>query len=169
MTGAAYLIQLPPLVRQGVDLRLQGVILHGELVRRLNAIFHQILKLLLIAFKFDNLRPGDNRCPPFGASFRDGPQQIQVLEVQGAKAFQLPGPARYAAPGLVSPPRRQRLEDGAEGWAGGKGRRGLAGTDSRQPGLNVRFCVAAAQAVQPEKTLAAGGLDGGMLDIGPGS
>ena len=54
MTGAAYLIQLPPLVRQGVDLRLQGVILHGELVRRLNAIFHQILKLLLVSVKFDD-------------------------------------------------------------------------------------------------------------------
>ncbi len=98
MTGAAYLIQLPPLVRQGVDLCLQGVILHGELLHRLNAVFHQILKLLLIAFKFDDLRPGDNRRPPFGASFRDGPQQIQVLEVQGAKALQFAGPAGDAAP-----------------------------------------------------------------------
>ena len=54
-----------------------------------------------------------------------------------------------------------------EGWAGWSGRRGLAGTDAGQPGLNVRFRVAAAQTVQPEKPLASGGLDGGVLDIGP--
>lgn len=74
MTGAAYLIQLPPLVRQGVDLRLQGVILHGELARRLNTVFHQILKLFLVSVKFDDLRPGDK--PALGTPFRDGPQQI---------------------------------------------------------------------------------------------
>ena len=57
MTGAADFIQLSPLVCQGVNTGLQRVILHGELARCLNAVFHQILKLLLIAVKLDDLRP----------------------------------------------------------------------------------------------------------------
>jgi len=115
MTGAAYLIQLPPLVRQGVDLRLEGVILHGELARRLNTVFHQILKLLLVSVKFDDLRPGDNRRPPPGTAVRDSPQQVQVFEVEGTKALQFAGLAGDTALWPVSPPRCQRFDNWAEG------------------------------------------------------
>ena len=53
----APLVKLPALVCQGVDLRLDGVILHGKLLRCFYAGFHQIAKLFLIAVKLDDLTP----------------------------------------------------------------------------------------------------------------
>ena len=57
LSGSFCFVEVPALVRQGVDLRLERVILHGKLFRRFNAIFHQIGELPLIAVKFDDFLP----------------------------------------------------------------------------------------------------------------
>ena len=57
MSGPFCLVQIPALVRQSVDLRLERVVLHGKLFRRFNAIFHQIGELPLVAVKFGDFLP----------------------------------------------------------------------------------------------------------------
>ena len=57
LSGPLCFVQIPPLVRQSIDLRLERVILHGKLFRRLNAVFHQIGKLPLVAVKFSDFLP----------------------------------------------------------------------------------------------------------------
>ena len=57
LSGALCFVEVPALVRQGVDLRLERVILHGKLLRRFNAVFHQVGELPLIAVKFDDFLP----------------------------------------------------------------------------------------------------------------
>ena len=50
-------VQIGPAVSQGVDLRLQRLLLHGQLLHTVDAIFPQVVELFLIAFKLDDLRP----------------------------------------------------------------------------------------------------------------
>ena len=57
LSGPICLVQIPPLVRQRVNLRLERIILHGKLFRRFNAVFHQIGKLPLVAVKFGDFLP----------------------------------------------------------------------------------------------------------------
>lgn len=56
-SGPPVVVEAPAPVRQGVDLRLDGVMLHGELCRRFNAVFHQVGKLPLVSIKFHDLIP----------------------------------------------------------------------------------------------------------------
>lgn len=56
-SGPSVVVEAPPPVRQGVDLRLEGVMLHGELCRRFNAVFHQVGKLPLVSVKFPDFIP----------------------------------------------------------------------------------------------------------------
>lgn len=50
-SGPLDVVKNPPLFRQGVDLRLKGVMLHGQLIRCLDAVLHQIGKLPLVSVK----------------------------------------------------------------------------------------------------------------------
>lgn len=52
-SGPFCVVKPPALVCQGVDLRLERVILHGKLGRCLNVVLHQIGKLLLVTVKLD--------------------------------------------------------------------------------------------------------------------
>ena len=56
-SGPSVVIEAPPPIRQGVDLRLEGVMLHSELCRRFNAVFHQVGKLPLVSVKFPYFIP----------------------------------------------------------------------------------------------------------------
>ena len=50
-------VQIGPAVCQSVDLRLQRLLLHGQLLHTVDAVFAKIKELLLVAVKFDDLRP----------------------------------------------------------------------------------------------------------------
>ena len=50
-------IEAPAPVCQSVDFRLQRVVLHGQLRRRFNAVFHQIDKLPLVSVKLPDFIP----------------------------------------------------------------------------------------------------------------
>lgn len=56
-SGLSVVIEAPPPIRQGIDLRLDGVMLHGELFRRFNTGFHQVSKLPLVSVKFPDFLP----------------------------------------------------------------------------------------------------------------
>lgn len=69
-------IKAPPSIRQGVDLRLEGIMLHSELCRRFNAVFHQVGKLPLVSIKFSDFLPHGKSRPISRAAGGDFPQQI---------------------------------------------------------------------------------------------
>lgn len=54
---SAQVVQIGPAVSQIVYLCLQCIHLHGQLFCTVDAIFPQVVELLLIAFKLDDLRP----------------------------------------------------------------------------------------------------------------
>ena len=56
-SGPSVVVKAPPPVCQGVNLRLDGVMLHGKLHRRLNTVFHQIGKLPLVSVKLPDFLP----------------------------------------------------------------------------------------------------------------
>lgn len=56
-SGPSVVVKAPPPVRQGIDLRLDGVMLHGELCRRFNTVSHQVGKLPLVSVKFPDFLP----------------------------------------------------------------------------------------------------------------
>lgn len=76
LSGPLCFVEVPALVRQGVDLRLERVVLHGKLFRRFNAIFHQIGKLPLVAVKFGDFLPQQKSRPIPRTASRDSSQQI---------------------------------------------------------------------------------------------
>ena len=69
-------IKAPPSIRQGVDLRLEGVMLHSELCHRFNAVFHQVSKLPLVSVKFSDFLTHRKSRPISRAAGGDFPQQI---------------------------------------------------------------------------------------------
>ena len=50
-------VQIGPAVSQGVDFRLQRLLLHGQLLHTVDAVFAKIKELLLVAVKLDDLCP----------------------------------------------------------------------------------------------------------------
>ena len=50
-------IKIGPAVCQSVDLRLQRLLLHGQLLHTVDAVFAKIKELLLVAIKLDDLCP----------------------------------------------------------------------------------------------------------------
>ena len=64
--GTADLIQFAPPVAPCVYVRLQGVVLHGKLLHRLNTVFYQVSELFLVSVKLDDFRSGDKGAFPVG-------------------------------------------------------------------------------------------------------
>ena len=50
-------VQIGPAVSQSVDLRLQRLLLHGQLLHTVDAVFVKIKELLLVAVKLDDFCP----------------------------------------------------------------------------------------------------------------
>lgn len=159
MAGPPQTVQIPAPVREGVDLRLQGVILHGQLFRCFNTVLVEKAKLPLIAVQLDKFLARGKGRPCLRTALLEGAEKIQVFEAQGLKPMQFPGDAaREAAPDMVfpagGPPRGRRGR-----WSGQR----LAGADGLQPGFQVRLGIAVPQAVQPDITGPARWTDGNML------
>ena len=161
MAGPPQTVQIPAPVREGVDLRLQGVILHGQLFRCFNTVLVEKAKLPLIAVQLDKFLARGKGRPCLRTALLEGAEEIQVFEAQGLKPMQFTGNAvREAAPDMVFP-------------AGGppRGRRGrrsgqrMAGADGLQPGFQVRLVIAVPQAVQPDIAAPARWSDGNMLVV----
>lgn len=162
MAGPPQTVQVPAPVREEVDLRLQSVVLHGQLLRCFNMILVEIAKLPLIAVQFDKFLARGKGRPCLRTALLEGAEKIQVFETQGLKPMQFPGgTAREAAPDPVfparGPPRGRRGRR--------SGRRWLAGADGLQPGFQVRLGIAVPQAVQPDIAGPARWTDGNMLTV----
>ena len=56
-SGPFCVVEFPALARQGVDLCLECVMLHGQLRRRFDVVLHQIDELALAAAKLPDLVP----------------------------------------------------------------------------------------------------------------
>ena len=54
---SAQAVQIGPTVSQSVDLRLQRLLLHGQLLHTVDAVFVKIKELLLVAVKLNGLCP----------------------------------------------------------------------------------------------------------------
>ncbi len=54
---SAQAVQIGPAVSQSVDLRLQRLLLHGQLLHTVDAVFVKIKELLLVAVKLNGLCP----------------------------------------------------------------------------------------------------------------
>lgn len=78
-------VQVPAPVCEGVDLRLQGVILHGQLFRCFNTVLVEIAKLPLIAVQFDKFLARGKGRPCLRTALLEGAEEIQVFEAQGLK------------------------------------------------------------------------------------
>ena len=50
-------VQIGPAVSQGVDFRLQRLLLYGQLLHAVDTVFAKIKELLLVAVKLDDLCP----------------------------------------------------------------------------------------------------------------
>lgn len=106
LPGPPQAVQLAAPVREGVYLRLQGVILHGQLLRRFNTIAVEIPELLLIAVQLDKLPAHGKSRLCLWAALLEGAEKIQIFVTQGLEASQLPGfVPRDVAPDPVAPSR----------------------------------------------------------------
>lgn len=85
MAGPPQAVQVPAPVCEGVDLRLQGVILHGQLFRCFNTVLVEIAKLPLIAVQFDKFLARGKGRPCLRTALLEGAEEIQVFEAQGLK------------------------------------------------------------------------------------
>lgn len=70
------IVDVPALVCQGVDLRLERVMLHGQLRRCFNVVFHQVDELPLAAVKPPDFIPQQKNRPIPRTAGGDFPQQI---------------------------------------------------------------------------------------------
>ena len=64
LSGPPQPVQVPAPFCEGVDLRLQGVVLHGQLLRRLNVIAVEKAELSLILLQLDKL-PAHGKSRPW--------------------------------------------------------------------------------------------------------
>lgn len=163
MAGPPQTVQIPAPVREGVDLRLQGVILHGQLFRCFNTVLVEKAKLPLIAVQLDKFLARGKGRPCLRTALLEGAEEIQVFEAQGLKPMQFLGnTARKAAPYMVFPA-------GGPPWGcrGCRSRRRcwLAGADGLQPGFQVRLGISVPQAVQPDIAGPARWTDRNMLAV----
>ena len=72
----AQAVQARPPVRQGVYLRLQGVVLHGKLLRRLYAVAVEIEELALVAVEPDHLLPRGKGRPRMRTALLDASEEV---------------------------------------------------------------------------------------------
>ena len=129
LPGPPQAVQFAAPVREGVDLRLQGVILHGQLLRRFDMIVVEIPELLLVAVQLNKLPARGKGRLRLRATLLEGAEKIQVFVTQGLKAPQLPTAVpRDAALYPVAPPWGRLAEYRARRFLW----RGLAGADGVQ-------------------------------------
>lgn len=75
------LVQFLAPLGQGVYIRLNGVVLHGELAGRLDAVLTKVAELLLVAVQLQQFFPHGKRRPFSRAARRRGIEQIEIPQI----------------------------------------------------------------------------------------